>query len=356
MPPTEQRSLDGSDESDEVSELPHGMAPANPLEVVEAFGAAWSAHDLSAALAMITDDCLFDATGPAPDGTASVGPDAIGTVWAPIFNDPGSHFAVEETFPAGDRVVQRWRYSFPGGHVRGVDLFRVPGRQGGREALVRQGLRRPTGPLARTRLVGPDAGAPPPAVRPQGGWCGPTPLSSETRPRSGAIPARAVRFGQMPTRHPASGGPGLPLRAPLRRNGPGQADREHRTRRGFRRRGPPPGRRAGPATPTRTDTYRCPADAGRDPRRRGPSRPEDPIALDRRPQFAWPGRPAVPGPDGPVGVDHLGRGRHRHVVGPERRLDPTPHDLLVGISAHRVSGDEQLPLVAVGADHQGNAG
>jgi hypothetical protein len=125
MPQTEQRSLDGSDGPDEVSELPHGLAPANPLEVVRAFGAAWSAHDLSAALAMVTDDCLFDATGPAPDGTASVGPDAIGAVWAPIFDDPGSRFDVEETFAAGDRVVQRWRYSFPGGHVRGVDLFRV---------------------------------------------------------------------------------------------------------------------------------------------------------------------------------------------------------------------------------------
>jgi len=28
-------------------------------------------------------------------------------------------------FGAGDRVVQRWCYSWAGGHVRGVDLFRV---------------------------------------------------------------------------------------------------------------------------------------------------------------------------------------------------------------------------------------
>lgn len=97
----------------------------HPLEVVEAFGAAWAAHNLDAALAMLTDDCVFDATGPAPDGTLSVGVDALREVWKPIFDDPNSRFEAEETFQAGDRVVQRWYYSFDGGHVRGVDLFRV---------------------------------------------------------------------------------------------------------------------------------------------------------------------------------------------------------------------------------------
>jgi ketosteroid isomerase-like protein len=97
----------------------------DPLKVVEAFGMAWADHDLDAALAMITDDCVFDATGPAPDGTRWVGVDAIRAVWAPIFDDPNSRFEAEETFQADDRVVQRWRYIFEGGHIRGADLFRV---------------------------------------------------------------------------------------------------------------------------------------------------------------------------------------------------------------------------------------
>ncbi len=97
----------------------------DPLEVVEAFGAAWADHDLDATLAMITDDCIFDATGPAPDGTRCVGVEAIRTAWGPIFGDSTSVFEPEETFQADDRVVQRWRYSFAGGHVRGIDLFRV---------------------------------------------------------------------------------------------------------------------------------------------------------------------------------------------------------------------------------------
>lgn len=97
----------------------------DPLKVVEVFGDAWADHDLDAALAMLTDDCVFDATGPAPDGTRCVGIDAIRAIWGPIFDDRDSSFTAEETFEAGERVVQRWRYTFNGGHVRGVDLFRV---------------------------------------------------------------------------------------------------------------------------------------------------------------------------------------------------------------------------------------
>jgi ketosteroid isomerase-like protein len=100
------------------------MSPS-PLEVIEAFGAAWAAHDLDATLAFLTDDCVFEATGPAPDGRLHVGPGAIREAWAAIFADSSSRFEAEQTFAAGDRVVQLWRYDWDGGHVRGVDVFRV---------------------------------------------------------------------------------------------------------------------------------------------------------------------------------------------------------------------------------------
>ena len=98
---------------------------ASPLQVVEAFGAASSAHDLDATLALISEDCVFDATGPAPDGTRHVGPQAIRAAWQAIFDDVRTQFEVEETFAAADRVIQRWRYSWDAGHVRGVDVFKV---------------------------------------------------------------------------------------------------------------------------------------------------------------------------------------------------------------------------------------
>ena len=98
---------------------------ASALEVVTAFGEAWGAHDLDATLQLITEDCVFEATGPSPDGTRHVGPTAIRAAWQAIFDDTNAHFESEETFAADDRVVQRWRYSWDGGHVRGVDLFKV---------------------------------------------------------------------------------------------------------------------------------------------------------------------------------------------------------------------------------------
>ena len=97
----------------------------DPLQVVEAFGAAWADHDLDAALALVTDDCVFCATGPPPDGTRHVGRDAIRQAWRSIFEDTSSRFDEEETFVAGERVVQRWRYSWNNGSVRGVDVFRI---------------------------------------------------------------------------------------------------------------------------------------------------------------------------------------------------------------------------------------
>ena len=104
------------------------------LALIEAFGAAWAAHDLDAALSMMTDDCVFDATGPAPDGERHLGREAIGQAWRPIFDDPASRFEPEETFAAGDRVIQLWRYSWDAGHIRGVDVFKV------RDGLVAEKL------------------------------------------------------------------------------------------------------------------------------------------------------------------------------------------------------------------------
>lgn len=97
----------------------------DPMQIVEQFGIAWSSHDLDATLAMITDDCVFDTTEPAPDGTKYVGKAAVREAWRPIFEDLAANFEAEDTFGAGDRVVQLWTYTWATGHVRGVDIFRV---------------------------------------------------------------------------------------------------------------------------------------------------------------------------------------------------------------------------------------
>jgi len=104
------------------------------IKVVEVFGQTWADHDLDAAIALITEDCVFDNTDPAPDGTRYVGRDAIREAWRPIFEDAAASFTAEETFAAGDRVVQLWRYDWASGHVRGVDVFKI------RDGLVAEKL------------------------------------------------------------------------------------------------------------------------------------------------------------------------------------------------------------------------
>jgi hypothetical protein len=95
--------------------------------VVDRFNTAWNAHDLAAAIALTSEDCVFESTGPAPDGERSVGHAALRAAWQPIFDDVASRFTVEDSFTAGSRVVQRWRYDWAGGHVRGIDVFTVSG-------------------------------------------------------------------------------------------------------------------------------------------------------------------------------------------------------------------------------------
>ena len=100
-----------------------------PREVVDTFGQAWADHDLDAAVSMLTEDAVFDATSPAPDGTRIVGREAIRRAWEPIFDDPAAIFEVEETIEQGDRMTQLWCYRWNEGHVRGVDVLTVLGDQ-----------------------------------------------------------------------------------------------------------------------------------------------------------------------------------------------------------------------------------
>jgi ketosteroid isomerase-like protein len=99
------------------------MDEAEVARLLDEFGAAWNDHDLDRALRFVTDDVVFESTGPAPDGVRAVGPDEVREAWAPIFSDPSSHFETEDAFIAGDRATTRWIYRWSGGHIRGVDVF-----------------------------------------------------------------------------------------------------------------------------------------------------------------------------------------------------------------------------------------
>jgi uncharacterized protein (TIGR03086 family) len=106
-----------------------GRTASDPVAVVERFNAAFNRHDVAAVMALMSEDCVFEGTAP-PDGRRYVGSAAVRGAWAELFaSSPDAWFDTEETIAAGDRVVVRWRYRWgpggSGGHVRGVDVFRV---------------------------------------------------------------------------------------------------------------------------------------------------------------------------------------------------------------------------------------
>lgn len=101
------------------------------LSMVLSFNNALNTADLDAMIALMTPDCVFENTYPAPDGERFEGRKAVRTFWVWFFGAPrAAHIEIEEIFGAGERVVMRWRYSYTGedgkpGHVRGVDVYRV---------------------------------------------------------------------------------------------------------------------------------------------------------------------------------------------------------------------------------------
>ncbi|MFI7547578.1 TIGR03086 family metal-binding protein [Actinoplanes sp. NPDC049599] len=95
------------------------------LAAVERFGDAFDAKDINAIMLNMTPDCLFETTSP-PDGVRHSGAAAVRAAWHRFFEAAGDHrFTPESRIVAGDQVIVTWRYEWTGGHVRGVDLFRV---------------------------------------------------------------------------------------------------------------------------------------------------------------------------------------------------------------------------------------
>lgn len=94
------------------------------------FSQAFADRDVDAVMALMTEDCVFESTAPAPDGVRYEGAEAVRRAWEELFGstqDPA--FTEEESFVCRDRAVVRWRYDWTGaddapGHVRGTDVIR----------------------------------------------------------------------------------------------------------------------------------------------------------------------------------------------------------------------------------------
>jgi steroid delta-isomerase-like uncharacterized protein len=101
---------------------------------VLAFNDAFNRHDVAVMMALMSEDCVFENTHPAPDGTVYTGKESVTQFWQDFFREsPQAQIEIEEIFGlGGNRCVMRWRYTWvdmtgQAGHVRGVDMFKVEG-------------------------------------------------------------------------------------------------------------------------------------------------------------------------------------------------------------------------------------
>jgi ketosteroid isomerase-like protein len=101
------------------------------MRTVLEFNEAFNRHDVAAMMRLMSDDCIFENTDPAPDGTAYSGKASVTQFWQDFFREsPQAHIEIEEIFGLGNRCIMRWRYHWVDaagkeGHVRGVDIFQV---------------------------------------------------------------------------------------------------------------------------------------------------------------------------------------------------------------------------------------
>ncbi len=113
-----------------TSGLTSDPATRNTRDAVERFNEAFNRHDVDAIMRCMTDDCVFENTRPAPDGTRLVGQASVRAFWEEFFaRSPRARFETEDLVVAGDRCIVQWTYHWvrdgKPGHVRGVDVFRV---------------------------------------------------------------------------------------------------------------------------------------------------------------------------------------------------------------------------------------
>lgn len=106
------------------------MNSKETIEAVNKFNEAFNKHGVDQIMSLMTEDCIFENTRPAPDGERFEGQIAVRKVWEEMFKRSAhARFVTEEIFVLGDRCIVRWVYHWTKegkeGYVRGVDIIRV---------------------------------------------------------------------------------------------------------------------------------------------------------------------------------------------------------------------------------------
>jgi steroid delta-isomerase-like uncharacterized protein len=96
-----------------MSHASPSTADADLLTLMDRFADAWNRHDLDALMAMMADDCVFQASaGPDVDGQRSEGKPAVRAAFAAVFDAfPDAHWANARHLVAGLRGVSEWTFT-----------------------------------------------------------------------------------------------------------------------------------------------------------------------------------------------------------------------------------------------------
>jgi predicted SnoaL-like aldol condensation-catalyzing enzyme len=98
----------------------------SPMRIVLQFHNALNRHDVAGMMQLMSENCVFENTAPAPDGTRYTGKEAVSRFWQDFFHEsPRARIDIEEIFGMDNHCIMRWKYTWGEGHVRGVDVFKV---------------------------------------------------------------------------------------------------------------------------------------------------------------------------------------------------------------------------------------
>ena len=100
------------------------------LALLERHCAAWNAHDIDALMALVSDDCVFDASaGPAPHGARHAGRAAVREAFMAVWRSfPDAQWTDCRHSVAGDRGFSEWTFRGTRSdgvrvEVRGLDVL-----------------------------------------------------------------------------------------------------------------------------------------------------------------------------------------------------------------------------------------
>lgn len=95
-------------------------------DILDRFGEAWASGDAARVVALMTDDCVYEASvGPEPGRAFRGAAEVLAGVETIFAYDAPARIEITDVFVSGDRAAWEWRYYDASDKLlaRGCDLF-----------------------------------------------------------------------------------------------------------------------------------------------------------------------------------------------------------------------------------------